>query len=90
MEFPDTPALWPDEEVTGLVNAFRNTFPKQTRLAAQVVTTIMVVIQTKDFQNSLKEIDYFVQQKMCKNEVPVLFEKKYSIVKYTIVKNRIV
>lgn len=30
-EFPDTLALWPDKEVTELVNAFRSTFPKQTR-----------------------------------------------------------
>ncbi|CAJ1459086.1 unnamed protein product [Effrenium voratum] len=29
-EFPEKP-LWPDEEVTQLVNAFRSTFPKQTR-----------------------------------------------------------
>lgn len=56
VEFPDTPALWPDKEVTELVNAFRNTFPKQTRLAAQVVTTVVVVIQNEDFQIALKEI----------------------------------
>ena len=68
VEFPDTPALWPDKEVTELVNAFRNTFPKQTRLAAQVVTTIVVVIQKEGFSNCFQR-DYFVQQKMCKNGV---------------------
>lgn len=29
-EFPDT-VLWKDEEVTKMVNAFRTSFPKQTR-----------------------------------------------------------
>ena len=33
-EFPDTLALWPDKEVTELVNTFRSTFPKQTRRGA--------------------------------------------------------
>ena len=35
-EFPDTLALWPDKEVTELVNAFRSTFPKQTRRGAPI------------------------------------------------------
>jgi len=30
-EYPDTHPLWPDKEVTELVNAFKATFPKQTR-----------------------------------------------------------
>ncbi|OLP97144.1 Glutathione S-transferase L1 [Symbiodinium microadriaticum] len=30
-EYPDTHPLWPDNEVTELVNAFKSTFPKQTR-----------------------------------------------------------
>ncbi|CAK9027719.1 unnamed protein product [Durusdinium trenchii] len=31
VEFPDMPKLWPNSAVTELVNAFRSTFPKQTR-----------------------------------------------------------
>lgn len=74
VEFPDTPALWPDKEVTELVNAFRNTFPKQTRLAAQVVTTIVVVIQKEDFQIAFKEI-ILCSRKYARMGLPVLFEK---------------
>lgn len=74
VEFPDTPALWPDKEVTELVNAFRNTFPKQTRLAAQVVTTIVVVIQKEDFQIAFKEI-ILRSRKCARMGLPVLFEK---------------
>ena len=80
MEFPDTPALWPDKEVTELVNAFRNTFPIQTRLAAQVVTTIVVVIQNEDFQISLKET-IFCSRKCARMGLPVLFEN--NIVQYS-------
>jgi len=30
-KYPDTPRLWPDEEVTQLVNSFKSIFPKGTR-----------------------------------------------------------